>query len=316
MESTFDNEANEVDEELLARVAWLYYNDGLTQGEVGDAVRLSRIKVSRLLEQGRSSGLIQLRINSRYEGCLALERRLCDRYALADCRVIPAGDPDRDIDDRIGRAAAQYLMRHLSPGALLAVGWGATVARTIHRLGYVARQLQIALISLSGGVSTYLDGLRSSTWASDLHLIPAPLLVGDGRLASALRREPEVGRLLEMAANADYKLVGIGAVSRQSTVFQAGQLASLELESLRRRGAVGDVLCQFYDRAGRRVEHPVHDRVIGVDLADLVGSRNVIGAAGGANKTDAVRAALAGRLLDILITDEGTAASVLGEPDR
>lgn len=61
---------SDFDEALMARVAWLYYNDGLTQNEVGEILNISRIKVSRLLDQGRSSGLIQVRINSRQQGCL------------------------------------------------------------------------------------------------------------------------------------------------------------------------------------------------------------------------------------------------------
>ncbi|WP_236858224.1 sigma factor-like helix-turn-helix DNA-binding protein [Cereibacter sphaeroides] len=43
---------SDFDEALMARVAWLYYNDGLTQNEVGEILNISRIKVSRLLDQG------------------------------------------------------------------------------------------------------------------------------------------------------------------------------------------------------------------------------------------------------------------------
>eukprot|EP01034_Spumella_vulgaris_P020025 gene20025-25643_t len=63
----------DADEETLTRIAWYYYNDGLTQNEIGERLNMSRIKVSRLLESGRRSGIIQVRINSRYQGCLTLE---------------------------------------------------------------------------------------------------------------------------------------------------------------------------------------------------------------------------------------------------
>ncbi|AAM87311.1 bacterial regulatory s, crp family protein [Yersinia pestis PY-13] len=46
------------EEELLARVAWFYYHDGLTQGDIGELLGLARLKVSRLLEKGRQSGVI------------------------------------------------------------------------------------------------------------------------------------------------------------------------------------------------------------------------------------------------------------------
>ena len=59
------------EEELVARVAWCYYHDGLTQNDIGERLGLPRLKISRLLEKGRQSGVIRVQINSRYEGCLA-----------------------------------------------------------------------------------------------------------------------------------------------------------------------------------------------------------------------------------------------------
>ena len=107
-----DQTAHDADEALLARVAWLYYNDGLTQSEVGEILNLSRIKVSRLLDAGRTSGLIQL-VNSRQRGCLELETRMKQQFGLSDCRVIPENISE-DTNMRIGQAAAQYLMQKLS----------------------------------------------------------------------------------------------------------------------------------------------------------------------------------------------------------
>ncbi|MCV5178801.1 transcriptional regulator LsrR, partial [Escherichia coli] len=37
------------EEEQVARIAWFYYHDGLTQSEISDRLGLTRLKVSRLL---------------------------------------------------------------------------------------------------------------------------------------------------------------------------------------------------------------------------------------------------------------------------
>lgn len=47
------------EEELVARVAWCYYHDGLTQNDIGERLGLPRLKISRLLEKGRQSGVIR-----------------------------------------------------------------------------------------------------------------------------------------------------------------------------------------------------------------------------------------------------------------
>ena len=81
------------EEELLARTAWFYYHDGLTQNEIGERLGLTRLKVSRLLEKVRQSGVIRVQINSRFEGCLSLENTLLERFGLQQIRVLPAPPP-------------------------------------------------------------------------------------------------------------------------------------------------------------------------------------------------------------------------------
>lgn len=48
------------EEEQVARIAWFYYHDGLTQSEISDRLGLTRLKVSRLLEKGHQSGIIRV----------------------------------------------------------------------------------------------------------------------------------------------------------------------------------------------------------------------------------------------------------------
>ncbi len=139
------------EEELVARVAWCYYHDGLTQNDIGERLGLPRLKISRLLEKGRQSGVIRVQINSRYEGCLALESELQQRFGLKIARVLPALNTP-PMNTRLGIGAAQSLMGILQPGQLLAVGFGeATMSCLQHLSGFIGSQ-QVRLVTLSGGV--------------------------------------------------------------------------------------------------------------------------------------------------------------------
>jgi len=298
------------DEALLARVAWLYYNDGLTQNEVGKILNIPRIKVSRLLEAGRTSGLIQVRINSRQQGCLELETRVMNEFSLIDCRVIP-GSLVEDVNLRVGQAAAQYLMHKLSHGESLAVGWGETVTHSIRMLGYTAQQRDIGLYSLTGGVQTYVEGMREAKWNHNVNIIPAPLVVSTPELVQELTHEPSIADLMARALEADYKLVGIGGLSGDATIVTQGYISIGEIDPLRRGGVRGDILCRFYDRSGQNVDTPLYNRVIGVNLDQLRLSKKVIGAAGGPIKVGPILSALRGNIIDILITDEPTALALL-----
>lgn len=285
---------SDFDEALMARVAWLYYNDGLTQNEVGEILNISRIKVSRLLDQGRSSGLIQVRINSRQQGCLELETRMKREFGLTDCRVIPES-PVEDVNLRVGQAAAQYLMQKLAFGETISVGWGETVTHSIRMLGHTAQERSIGLYSLTGGVQTYVEGMREANWHRNVNIIPAPLVVSTPELARALMQEPAIAALMARALEADYKLVGIGGLGESATVVTQGYISAGEIDPLRRGGARGDILCRFYDRRGQDIGVPLHERVVGVDLDQLRRSERVIGAAGGPAKTGPILSACAAR---------------------
>ncbi len=49
---------------MLAEVAHLYYVKNLTQRHIAERIGVSRSKVSRMLREARSSGLVEIRIRS------------------------------------------------------------------------------------------------------------------------------------------------------------------------------------------------------------------------------------------------------------
>lgn len=300
------------DLELLAIVAWHYYQDGLTQGEIGDRLGLSRIKVSRLLERGRQTGIIRVSINSPFDTCFRLQDALKERFALADARVIPALE-EAPPNDRVAQAAAQHLMRELKEGDLLAIGWGDTVSRALRRMTPLLAERKVGLVSLTGGVSTYLEGIGMRAGEANLHLIPTPLRVSSAGFAAALRAEPFVHDIIELALTARTAIIGIGALSTEATLVRTGYCTKAELEIFRRQGAVGDVLGFFYDRNGAFLPLDLHERVVAVEPGRLRRIETVIGAAAGTDKVEAILGALRGRHVDMLITDETTAAAILRE---
>lgn len=297
-------------EELVAHVAWYYYNDGLTQSDIAQRFGLSRIKVSRLLEKGRQSGLIQVKINSPYEGCLQLQQDLAATFGLTEARVIPALD-EVAPGPRIGQAAADFLMRRFVARDLLAVGWGEAVTTALRRLSPVLDQREMSLVSLTGGVSAYVDSVGVQGPRSNIHLIPTPLRISSPDFARMLRNEPYVRNVLAMALTARIAIVGIGAVTRKATLVRNGYCTTSEIDLFARKGAVGDLLGYFYDCDGRVLSLDLHDHVVAVPLHELKRIPTIIGAAAGPDKIDAILGALRGKYINILVTDETTAIDLL-----
>lgn len=296
--------------EKITRAAWHYYNDGLTQNRIADMLGVSRIKVSRLLEKGRQTGLIELRINSPYGGCLALQNEIADAFGLAGARVVPSAD-GLPIAPRIGRAAASFLLQKLEPNDLLAIGWGEAATTTLRYMAPVIPHNNISLVSLTGGVSAYIGTTGLYGPQSNAHLIPTPLRVSSHGLAEMLRVEPYVQHVLEMAKTARLALIGVGSVSSAATLVRYGYCTSAEVELFARQGAMGDILGYFYDADGQILDLDLHKHVVAVHPDDLRKIPNVAAAAAGPHKVDAILGLLRGKLANTLVTDEATARELL-----
>ena len=84
---------------------------------------------------------------------------------------------------------------------------------------------------------------------------------------------------------------------------------------LKLQGAVGDILSHFVDKNGEMVSPDLEARLMSTPVDQLKGLENVIGAAGGPGKAEAILAVLRGGYLDVLITDEDTAEQLLEAPE-
>ena len=68
-----------------------------------------------------------------------------------------------------------------------------------------------------------------------------------------------------------------------------------------------------FDADGRAIDSEVNNRVIGISLEDLKKIDHVVGVTGGPEKINAIRAALKGKIINVLITDHVSAKKVLEE---
>jgi DNA-binding transcriptional regulator LsrR (DeoR family) len=82
------------------------------------------------------------------------------------------------------------------------------------------------------------------------------------------------------------------------------------LRELQAMGAVGEIGSWIYDASGRYIDTPRNALVGGVRV-EPGQSQPVIAVAAGSAKVPAIRAALAGRIVNGLVTDETTAAALL-----
>lgn len=77
-------------QKLMAKAAWLYHVEGLTQAEIGERMNLTRRRVNELLAAALEQGIVRISFSSPLVESVELESRLRDRFGLDDAVVMPA----------------------------------------------------------------------------------------------------------------------------------------------------------------------------------------------------------------------------------
>ena len=305
---------------LLHKVAKAYYDDGLTQQQIGERFGLSRVKVSRLLRSAREEKIVQITIAPPPSSNAEVEQQLEQKYGLKEALVVtPSSYASASLVSELGPVAATCLTRGLQGNEVVAVSWGTAVLSVVDAL-QPASMPDVRVVQLIGG----LGELEAKTHGADLvrrmaqalgakpRLIHAPGIVKDKTLRDALVMNSQVADTLGLAGRADVALVGLGTCAAGSTLLANGDtLTAAEVEELRALGVVGDIALQFFDREGRKVAHPIYERIVGTGLETIKSIPRVIGVAGGREKVAVIRAALCGGLINVLVTDDRTASQLL-----
>lgn len=297
---------------LMVKAAWYYYIEGYTQQHIADLLGVTRTKVVAMLERARQTGVVSFNISHDADRRMRIEQRLLKAYDLQDVFVVPACDTLVNTNESIAQAAAMYILRRLQPGAYINIGYGDTTSRILNHLATNA-ETPLDVVSLTGGVNYYLPNTHSSIFNARLHLAPSPLLVSDQSLRDALRGESDVDQNFRLVPLSAMSVIGIGSMDNEATILSNGILTKNDFTLLKLKGAVGDVLSHFIDENGQPVSDDLERRLISTSLEQLRSLENVIGVAGGPQKVEALTAVLNGGYLDVLITDEQTASTLLRE---
>ncbi|OCX66601.1 DNA-binding transcriptional regulator [Thioclava sp. SK-1] len=303
--------------DMAARAAWLSFVGGMTQDQIAQELGISRQRAQRLVARAATEGLIRVRIDHPIAACMELERRLIDRFNLDGAWVAPCAG--RGIDPLAGLApfAAPVIERLFEVPAqqVIALGTG----RTLRQIAEHMQQIDGShhkLVSLIGNVapdgsaSLYEVIVRLAEKTSAPHFpMSIPVVAGSETELELYRALPHVNSSRALAQSADLAVVGIGQMSLDAPLLVDGFITAQEHADWVAAGAVGEICGHAFNAQGRYLDHAMNRRIVGVQVNNDVMPIYCI--AGGPKKIPALTAALKGRLMTHLITDESTAKTLL-----
>ncbi len=227
--------------------------------------------------------------------------------------VVDSGGSDGDPTAGLGAAAAQYLETTLTGGEMVGISsWSATLLAAVEAMRPAKVPTVETVVQLVGGIgdprvqiqATRLIGLFASCTGGSPVFMPAPGMLGTSAARDSLVGDRTVSEVMDVWPSLTMALVGIGSLEPSPLLRQSGNaLVQDDQDVLRVAGAVGDICLRFFDVDGTPVRTAIDDRVIGIDLDQLRGIPRRVAVAGGATKHLAIRAALRGGWVNVLITD-------------
>ena len=151
---------------------------------------------------------------------------------------------------------------------------------------------------------------------AECYLFPAPLVVDSVETKRNLIENCGLDRIYQMARDLDLAVVSVGDIGPHSTSLAGQFMTEGELGELMALGCVGDVMCNFLDREGRTVPHPLSSRIMSIDLDTLSKAKHIVIACGGSHRAPAIAAAIKRVGCNSLVTDEGAARELLAQGAR
>ncbi len=311
-----DNENSRLDD--AARAGWLYFIAGHTQDEIAKMLQVSRASAQRLVSLCLAERLITFRLEHPIAACMELAAKLKERFDLVHSEVVPTDPAAPNATAGIAERSANLLdvtLRSEIP-VVVALGTGRAVRAAVERVTPIERPNH-QIVSLVGNISadgsaSFFDtvGRLADRTGARHYPMPLPFLLSSEDERNRMVRIEPIAKVKAIAARADLRLLGIGQMDQKAQVHVDGFVTRDELFEMMRLGAIGEITGWAYDAKGRLIKGGTNKRLTSIP-PQLPAQAPTIAAAVGQAKVPAIRAALAGRLVNGLITDEATARAIL-----
>jgi len=316
-----------IDEKILAEQEHLHeivrcailHSKGMKNVDIGEEIGINAVKVTRNLQEARKRGIIKIEVYPPPEVEIAKEIR--EVYGLREVYVFPIGIAG-EVRSMLAKLSAVYVEQLLDDKeeniSSMAVGPGRTMLAFVRALPPEERPNMIVKSATSATpkethmASNILIGIVADKWECDSE-----------------RFDPKISRKRQ-GNYADILVFGVGKIPDMEGVAASALLSEtdihrtvldIELAKLRVHGGVGIVNYQPIDDEGKPLDWDLDEykttlqptllklNVIKEIAADE--KKRVVCVAGGADKVNAIEAALRGGYFNVLITDCDTAKALL-----
>ncbi|OCH13725.1 MULTISPECIES: sugar-binding transcriptional regulator [unclassified Aliivibrio] len=300
----------------MVRSAWMYYVSGKNQTEIASQLGLSRPVVQRLIASAKEEGVVSIGLHHPIARCLDYAELLKEKYQLIECNIVPDSSEEERLDN-VSFGCFQLMSKYLKnqTNKIIGIGSGLTLKNAIYRIDFETPESKcVALISAMAvdGICNYYDDvplLLARKLQANYYQLPAPRYTLSLEEHDFWRNTNAFKNVSQVAESSDIIFIGVGALDNASAIVKDGFISFDKGEELRKQGAVGEILGRFISEDGQVVDCEINSVITSYDIRQNNCPR--IATACGEEKRPAILAALKGKWINGLVTDEGTARWLL-----
>ncbi|MVB10703.1 Deoxyribonucleoside regulator [Caprobacter fermentans] len=305
--------------DLLVRAAELYYEQKLNQIDIAKILNTSRPTVSRLLEEAKDAGIVEIIVHSPVRKNAKLSFDLRNTFGLREAIVVNGSYEYHKALRRCCEAASHFFNTIMENNKVIGISWGAApqyLCDLIERKDYYNVHV-VQMVGCLGTGNPNIDGIElalriSKRLGGTYSNIYAPIYVGSKTVHSYLIKEPQIEATLNQANHVDIILTGIGSFDSGTTLQQSGYFTDQDRMNIIGKGAVGHLLARPYDRNGSPIDMEPEGRyTIGAPLDAMHAAEWSVGISAAAFKAEAVLGAIRGKYINVLVADEALAVRML-----
>ena len=281
-------------EDLLVKIAIMYYEEGHTQTYISKKMGISRPTISTLLTEAMEKDVVQITINHPNKHLYDMQEIIKNFYKLDTLLIAPENGKSE-----VGQLAANFIESILSTTKKIGIGWGSTMYEVINSVKF-QQYPNCEIIPLIGGISAsdnkihsnYLGFELSKKLNAQVEQLYAPAVADTNGTKDLFCSNDLVNRVLSKGKEVDLALLSVGNPFLNSNYKNLGYLSEEDLKDLKGKNVVGDLLTTFFDSSFHPLQTQISDRMIGLNLKDLENIKEVAVVVSGKEKYEALRVIL------------------------
>ena len=307
-------------DQLVSRVARMYYEEGLNQSEIATQLRISQGTVSRLLRKAEECKIIRTTVDVPAGTFVDLEELLERKFGLRQVIVAHASiDSVQSAQQAVGAAAGHFLEMSLKSKSVIGVApWSESLLSVVQQMRHVWKVSDCKVVQLLGGIGhatvekdpSHLVRQLADLVQGDAHLLPASGIAASEAMVDVWRQDPLIRRTTTLFERISMALFEVSSIKPPPSLCREENTIQ-QFKELAQRGAVGHLCLHFYDIEGEEIKGPLRSRVFGLEAEHIKKIPTTIGMVYERGEHSAILGALRGHWINVLITDQFTAQSLV-----